>query len=1408
MIQKTAKIITYIVVSILVVLILWGLWAYMGASTRVAFLNYQVLQLGQISRANDNPSVRLYELSPEDASKAGHYDILLINGMGLRITEEQRAEIQRAAERGLPVLSTMVTNPANDINTVDSVLAPQLRAYLSNGGPANYRNMLSFIRRNIDGKRFRAPEPAPAEEYTVENIYHPALTEKGGGEDGFRSIAAYNSYLRSNGLWKEESPRIIVTGQMGDPTDLIASLEATDNVVYPVRSTRPMLDNGQLDSIAPSAVINMAHGRLGDETVEFLRKYNIPLFSPLNVNTLVSDWEADEMGMVGGFLSQSVVTPEIDGAIRPFVLFGHYEDGDGLQRLEAIPGRLEEFTETVNRYLELKRKPESQKKIAIFYYKGAGQNALTASGMEVVPSLYNFLTALRSAGYNVSGLPSSPEALAELIQSRGAVFGSYAEGAASRFMEEGQPEWVDAPTYAEWSSKALPQRLRDEVAALNGDFPGPYMSRDGRLALARIELGNVVLLPQPAAGGGQNDFQMVHGTHAAPPYNYIAAYLYARYGFGADAMIHFGTHGSLEFTPRKQVALSRYDWPDRLVGTVPHFYLYTISNVGEGVMAKRRAYAGLQSYLTAPFMESNVRGIYRDLSRELSRYDEAVYGESPDAAGAEKIALNIKKLTIEMGIASDLGLDTLSKDVPYTWEEILRIGNFAEELVSEKVTGRLYVMGEPYQPAQIESTVYAMSTEPVAYGLLGIDRAKGKDVEGVEKQLSVFNRKYVAPAKRIVARLLAQGRPADDRQLCSIAGISMQELEHARTVAKSLEAPPDMMTMMARMSEQMSRKRPDGSSGDGTGHPGRNGAGGMSEMMSMIGRQMGEGKGYSQEEMDFARAVKEIEQAVLNVHNYRKALMESPSIEMRSMLNALDGGYTAPSPGGDPVANPNTLPTGRNLFAVNAEATPTRSAWEKGVALAENTLRLYRERHCDSLPRKVSYTLWSSEFIETEGATIAQIFYMLGVEPVYDSFGRVTDIRLIPSERLGRPRIDVVVQTSGQLRDIAASRLFLIDRAVRMAAEAKDDGYVNNVAEGIRETERILTEKGVTPADARRMSSYRVFGGVNGNYGTGIQGMVTASDRWTSSSEIAQVYMNNMGAYYGSEEGWEEFARYAFEAALSRTDAVVQPRQSNTWGALSLDHVYEFMGGLNLAVREVTGKDPDAYLSDYRNRNKVRMQELKEAIGVESRSTIFNPSYISEKMKGGAGDASAIAETVTNTFGWNVMKPEAIDDRVWDEIYEVYVKDKFGLGVREHFKEVNPAALEEVTAVMLESVRKGLWEASPEQVADIAELHAGLIEEFAPSCSGFVCDNPALQDYIASALPDASASEYRGAIRQIREASVSDASDGMVLKKDRLQGETEKETTLVSNIAVAVLIVALFIGGGLLIRRRRKSSGI
>ena len=559
---------------------------------------------------------------------------------------------------------------------------------------------------------------------------------------------------------------------------------------------------------------------------------------------------------------------------------------------------------------------------------------------------------------------------------------------------------------------------------------------------------------------------------------------------------------------------------------------------------------------------------------------------------------------------------------------------------------------------------------------------------------------------------------------------------------------------------------------------------------------------FTKDEVNIALAIIEVERTIKNVGEYRKLLQSTPEIEMSSMVNAFAGGYTKPSPGGDPIVNPNTLPTGRNMYGINAEATPSEAAWEKGKQLADRTIEMYRSRHNDSIPRKVSYTLWSGEFIETEGATIAQILYMLGVEPIRDAFGRVTDLRLIPSSELGRPRIDVVVQTSGQLRDIAASRLFLINRAVEMAAAAADDQYVNEVAAGVVEAERTLMEKGVTPKDAREMSTFRVFGAANGGYGTGIQGMVMSGDRWENEQEIADVYLNNMGAFYGSEKNWEAYRQYAFEAALTRTDAVIQPRQSNTWGALSLDHVYEFMGGLNLSVRSVTGKDPDAYLSDYRNRNNFRMQEVKEAIGVESRSTIFNPTYIKEKMKGEASSAATFAEIVQNTYGWNVMKPKAIDKEMWDEIYNVYVKDKFNLGVQDYFEQQNPAALEEMTAVMLETVRKGMWAASEQQIADIAKLHTDLVNKYKPSCSGFVCDNAKLRQFIASKADPAAAQQYNQNIDRVRQATA--ANDGVVMKKEEMNPNADSQTNVLSNVAVGVAVVIIVIVLIILIRNRRK----
>ena len=452
----------------------------------------------------------------------------------------------------------------------------------------------------------------------------------------------------------------------------------------------------------------------------------------------------------------------------------------------------------------------------------------------------------------------------------------------------------------------------------------------------------------------------------------------------------------------------------------------------------------------------------------------------------------------------------------------------------------------------------------------------------------------------------------------------------------------------------------------------------------------------------------------------------------------------------------------------------------------------------------MAYTLWSGEFVQTGGATIAQVLYMLGVEPVRDRYGRVTDLRLIPSADLGRPRIDVVVQTSGQLRDLAASRLFLISRAVAMASEA-DDEQDNMVRAGVEESERALINRGVSPRDARRMSRYRVFGGQNGGYGSGIQGMVEKGDAWDEQSQLASVFLNNMGGYYGDNEGWMDDMHEAFEAALTRTDVVVQPRQNNTWGALSLDHVYEFMGGLNMAVREVTGKDPEAVFSDYRNRNHYRMQNSREAIATEARTKLFNKTYIQNAFDAGATPTDDIAEMVRNMYGWNVMKPDVVGDRMWNELYDVYIDDKYSLGTEQQFADVNPVAMMEMTATMMETARKGMWHASDEQLGQLARIYTDFVERFGPSGSAFDGDNAKLQQFVAQHVDEAASRQYLAQMRQQRTSADEASSQASVLEKQTVGSDAESEGFAMGGMVAVLVALALFAVLVILISRRRKA---
>lgn len=1405
------------ILGLLLIVLGYFIYQKVFSSTTLGLINYTNAEAAALANVSNNSSVKILVIDENDVSKINSCDVVLVNGMGLRIDEEQRAAIEKYSEKN-PLLVFAATNPANEFNSLDSSQTEMIMNYMSGGSKNNYYEMLNYIRRVIDKKKYNTHDIVNPQVVDTEVFTYP-------NEDAvFKTLSDFQQYYEKQNLYKEDAQRILIFTAMLFP--LSGNTEPIDELVYALqkRGYNVYCYAGMMNrlpvirEVNPDAVINFPHGRLqmfnGDLGVDLLKELNIPLFSPLVMMNTYEDWMKDKRGMDGGFLSQSVVVPEIDGGILPYVFFTTKRNEENFYPYKVIPERLNKFVDIVDKNLQLQHKSNRDKRVAIFYYKGPGHGSLTAADIEVLPSLYNLLKKLKIEGYKVENLPDNLNEFKNLIYNYGSIFEPYSKGLINDFINksnsqkvQAKPVFISQKDYEKMFNSHLNKNMRDAVEKKYGDISSDYMSfeqnNESYLAVAKLDFGNVVLLPQPLPAAGDNTFQIIHGANVAPPHSYIAPYLWMQDGFKADAVIHFGTHGSLEFTPGKAVALSDEDWSDILIGSVPHVYIYAASDVGEGIIAKRRSYATLVNHLTPPFIASNLQNNYNELFNYISTY----YKSSPKVQNS--LAKKIKNIVVKNGIHRDLGLDSNSNTV-YTEAEINKIENYAEEVAKSKVTGNLYTLGVPYSTKEINETTIYIASEPIAAARFEIDVYKNKVSAKERKNNAFFNRNYLTPAMDMVKKILNNQKPA--------LGIDEKDMEKAEQYSQMLKEMSKMPMMANNTAQAKSSVKSKKSKKQSGGHPwwipkiGKRPdmAKNMEEpkkdavksKKDTIKASKGESKpNINEKDVKYYNALLAYKKAVDNAVNYSNDLKNSPDYELNSVINALNGGYVHPSSGGDILSNPNVLPTGRNMYSINIEAVPTPAAWEVGKRLADDLIKDYQTRHKNQYPKRVNITLWSGAFIESEGASIAQCLYLLGVEPIYDAMGRVNELALIESSKLGRPRIDVVVQTSGQLRDIAASRLFLVSKAVSMAAEAKDDSHKNYVKETTGEAEKDLIKSGLTPKEAKQAARYRIFGGVNGMYGTGITGMIQSSDQWSDKNEIADAYINNMGANYDTPEDWGENIAGGkssiFKTMLKNTDAVVHSRQSNVWGALSLDHVYEFMGGVNLAVKSVTGKEPEAYFNMLNNRHNPKIQELKENVGIEARTTILNPTYIKEKMKGSEGAAEGITGTIENMFGWEVTRENLIEDNLWNDIYNIYVKDSFGLKVQEFYEDNNPYAMEEMTAIMLETVRKGYWKASDEQIKTLASLHTELIEKYGISGNRKTANNVKLQDFIMKNISSEKKNNYNQAINQANKINNKETGKNVVLKKDKTLKQQDKniKQTDIDNDDTDWTLTAWLIGG-------------
>lgn len=1279
-------------------LLVAAFWLVFLRPTRILIVNATLAQQADVALNNDCRRIRLrFEDADKVAAENGalrRTDAVVIFSRGLYLDDAQVARLEKAGDRGLTIFTNTLNNQHVDIQcNLTEEQRQTLLEYFRNPSRHNYRNGLRYLRHIATPLRVGDRTCEPPVPLLTDMYYHREYGQY------FPDHEALTAYLREKGLYHEDGPAVLFISGLNFPMEgnrahvdtLISRLTDAGFNVYPLTAAGEKRQQ-MIRALHPAAVIYLPMGRLGDDDfIHWLHTENIPLFNPFPLIQPHSEWIDPLQPVSSGTLTARVVVPEIDGGIGNYCIATQNESPDGFYLYTPEKERIDAFLAFFTRTMALRTMPNRDKRVAIGYFKSPGKDALLASGMEVIPSLYRFLLRLRREGYNVSGLPDSEAAFGRLIHQEGSVMGSYAPGAQAEFLRHAHPVWLSRDRYEQWARETLLPEKYQEVVERYGPAPGHLLVRGDSLAVACLQFGNILLFPQPRPALGDDEFRLVHGAGVAPPHSYLAPYLYLKKGFRADVLIHFGTHGNLEFTPGKNVGQSQADWSDVLIGNLPHFYYYTTGNVGEGIIAKRRTHATLVTYLTPPYVESGMRQRYSSLLDAIHR--------TLAAGGADaSLGLRIKRQAVQLGLHRDLELDS-TLTVPFTIEELEQLDNFAEEIADEKVTGAYYTLGQPYSERDLVTTTLAICADPLAYEMARQDRDAGRITTVQLQDLSYLQHNYLPTARRQITALL-QHPPKDTAALAPA-------LRRALACRNGLEA-------------------------------------------------------ASRNELD-------------------------------AMVRALNGGTVFPAPGGDPVLNPNVLPTGRNMYSINAEATPNPQAWEDGKRLAEETLQQYLAQH-GNYPHKVSYTFWAGEFIATEGATLAQAFWMLGVEPLRDRQGRVVDLRLVPGEELGRPRINVLVQVSGQLRDIAGSRLRLLTDAVKLAASAPEEGgWPNYVASGTQAQEKTLLEKGLSPARARELSTMRVFGPLNSGYSTGMLGFIESSGSWDDEKEIADGFLNNMGAAYGDDANWATFEPGLLSAALQETDVVIQPRQSNTWGPMSLDHVYEFTGGLSLAVRQVTGKEPTAFFADYRNRYNRRLQGAREAVAVETRATILNPVFIQERMKGGEGSAQMFGELFRNVFGWNATRPSVLDPQLFDELYDTYILDQHGLGIHEYLNRVNPAAFQAMTAVMLESARKGYWKASPEQLQTTAALHAATTEAHGAACTEFVCGNAKLERFIAGQLPESSRRSYDATMKAVRNVAASDASE-VVLKSDRLSDPSQKPELLQHAVWVgAVLAILLFI---------------
>jgi len=963
------------------------------------------------------------------------------------------------------------------------------------------------------------------------------------------------------------------------------------------------------------------------KAIESLKRLNRPYMVALPlVFQTTEEWQDSDLGLHPIQVALQIAIPELDGAIEPIIMSGR--DGTTGKSI-ALQDRIEAVAQRALKWANLRCKPKLQKRIAItvFSFPPDKGNVGTAAYLDVFGSIYTVMEALRNNGYDVQDLPDSAETLMHtVIHDAQAQYSSPELNIAYRMPV---PEYESLTPYSE--------RLEDNWGA-----PPGHLNTDGEhLLIYGKQFGNVFIGVQPTFGYEGDPMRLLFSRSASPHHGFAAYYTYLEHLWQADAVLHFGTHGSLEFMPGKQMGMSGDCYPDNLIGSIPNLYYYAANNPSEATIAKRRSYAETISYLTPPAENA---GLYKGL-KELSELIGSYQTLKDGGRGVPIVNTILDKCRL-VNLDKDIELpDRDAKDMTAEERDTI-VGQVyikLMEIESRLLPCGLHVIGKPPSAEEAIATLVNIAS---------IDRSE-EEVMGLPRLIANSLDRNIDEIYRNCDRGVLE-----DVQLLQTINQATQA-----AVTALVQAQVDADGRVSRVSKlnffNMGRKEP------------------WVEALQAAG--------YDKVEPEALKTLFEYLEFCL-----KQVIADN---ELGAMLRALEGEYILPGPGGDPIRNPDVLPTGKNIHALDPQSIPTMAAVKSAEIVVDRLLARYRADNGGQWPESIACVLWGTDNIKTYGESLAQVMLLVGVRPVPDSLGRVNKLELISLEELGHPRIDVVITCSGVFRDLFINQMALLDRAVKMAAEADEPVNMNFVRKhALKQAE----EMGVN----LRQAATRVFSNASGSYAANVN-LAVENSTWENETELQDMYVSRKSfAFSADNPGTMEQSQQIFESSLKRVDVTFQNLDSSEISLTDVSHYFDSDPTKVVSKLRNDGKTPTAFIADTTTAN-AQVRTLSETVRLDARTKLLNPKWYEGMLNHGYEGVRELSKRLVNTMGWSATA-DAVDNWIYEDTNTTFIKDE---AMRQRLLNLNPHSFRKVVGTLLEVHGRGYWETSESNLQLLQELY-------------------------------------------------------------------------------------------------------